>query len=225
MTPDERSIVTDFLKDLEKFRGTAKDPEAAELIDRAVRQNPDAAYVLVQHAILANRAMQSATARIKELESQVQGGGSQSSFLGGSPLMNRPSGPWGPWGSAPQQSGGYASSTPPQQQAAPPPISGGRMGSFFGNIASTAAGVAGGALLFEGLSGLLGGHSGWGWGGGGWGGAPVINEYINEASPQQADFGSTDVQMDDTSDAQQDADFGSQDADFGGDFGSSDDSV
>src|SRR5579864_345799 len=107
MTPDERSIVTDFLKDLEKFRGTAKDPEAAQLIDRAVRQNPDAAYVLVQHAILANRALQNATARIRDLESQVEGGrGSQSSFLGGgSPLLNRPSGPWGSVPRQPQSAG------------------------------------------------------------------------------------------------------------------------
>jgi hypothetical protein len=98
------------------------------------------------------------------------------------------------------------------------------LGSFLGSAASTAAGVASGALLFEGLSSLFGGRSGgWGWGGGGWGGAPVVNEYITEA-PQQADFSSTDVQMDDN-DIQQDADFGSQDADFGGDFGSSDDSI
>src|ERR1700722_7552940 len=114
MTPEERSIVTSFLKDLEQLRGTAKDAEAAGLIDSAIRRNPDAAYVLVQHAILADRALQSATARIKDLEGQLKGTASQSSFLGGSPLFDRPS---GPWGSAPPAAGAYAPTMPPQATA------------------------------------------------------------------------------------------------------------
>jgi hypothetical protein len=221
MTPEERSILTEFLQDLDRFRGADKDRDAADLIDRAIRQNPDAAYFLVQNAILSNRALQSAAARIRDLEGQSQGTRSQSSFLGGSPPLNRPS---GPWGSVPPQSGqrGYAPSAPQQPAAT---TGGGGLGSFLGSAATTAAGVAGGALLFEGLSSLFGGRSsGWGWGGGPWG-APVVNEYVNEAAPGQADFSSTDVQMDDTSDARQDADFGSQDVDLGGDFSSSDDSI
>jgi|SRR5579871_1054839 len=213
MTPEERPILNEFLSDLDRFRGASKDREAADLIDRAIRQNPDAAYFLVQNAILSNRALQSAAAHIKDLESRLQGADAPSSFLGSSTYSNRPSGPWGP---VPRQSVEYAAPAP---QQAPVAGGGGRLGSFLGSAASTAAGVAGGALLFEGLSSLFGGRSGgWGWGGGGWGGPPVINEYITEA-PQQADFSSTDVQMDDN------ADFGSQDTDFSADFGSSDDSI
>jgi len=215
MTPDERSILTEFLNDLNRFRGAARDREAADLIDRAIRQNPDATYFLVQNAILSNRALQSAAARIRDLEGQLQGGGSQSSFLGGSPPLNRPS---GPWGSVPPQSGGYAPSAAQQPAAA---SGGGGLGSFLGSAATTAAGVAGGALLFEGLSSLFGGRSGgWGWGGGGWGGAPVVNEYVTNVTDarQQADFSSVDQQMD-TADDQQDFDLG------GSDFSSSDDSI
>src|SRR5579872_7166759 len=186
MTPEERSILTEFLRDLDRFRGANKDREAADLIDRSIRQNPDAAYFLVQNAILSNRALQSAAARINELEGRLQGTSSQSSFLGGAVPPTRPSGPWGP---VPQQSGGYAPAAPQQSAAA---SGGGGLGSFLGHAATTAAGVASGALLFEGLSSLFGGRSGgWGWGGGGWGGAPVINEYVTEA-PQQTDFSSVD---------------------------------
>jgi hypothetical protein len=207
MTPEERSIVSNFLKDLEQFRGTAKDAEAAELIDSAIGRNPDAAYVLVQHAILANRALQNATARIKDLEAQLKGTGSQSSFLGGSPLFDRPSGPWGSASPAP---GAYAPSTPPQTVAASRP--GGGVASFLESAAMTAAGVAGGALLFQGLSGFLGGHHGlWG---GGWD-TPSFGDRGN-GFPAGADFSSVDDQMGNAD---------PQVADYGGDFGSSDDSI
>jgi hypothetical protein len=76
----------------------------------------------------------------------------------------------------------------------------------------TAAGVAGGALLFQGLSGFLGGnHSLWG---GGWDAPPYGDRDSGVAG--QADFSSVDDQM------------GSSDpqvADYGGDFGSSDNSI
>jgi hypothetical protein len=59
---------------------------------------------------------------------------------------------------------------------------GGGLGSFLRNAGTMAAGVAAGDFLFEGLSGLFGGHRGFGFGGGGFGGygAPVENVTINE---------------------------------------------
>jgi hypothetical protein len=45
-----------------------------------------------------------------------------------------------------------------------------RQQSFLGSVAETAAGVAGGMLLAEGVSSLFGGHHSSPWGGGGWGG-------------------------------------------------------
>ena len=51
------------------------------------------------------------------------------------------------------------------------------MGSFLRSAATTAAGVAAGALAFEGIESLFG-HGG-GWGGGGLGsGAPVVDETV-----------------------------------------------
>jgi len=205
MTPEERSIVSNFLRNLEQVRGTTKDPEAAELIDGAMRRNPDAAYVLVQHAILADRALQNATARIKDLEGQSKGTNAQSSFLGGSPLFDRPS---GPWGSVPPAAGGYAPSMPPPIGAAS--RFGGGVAGFLETAAMTAAGVAGGALLFQGLSGFLGGHHGF------WGGDAPLSTDTYSAVPDQADFSSVDDQMGNAD---------PQVADYGGDFGSSDDSI
>ena len=54
MTPEERSILQSFLADLSRTPNVTKDPEAEAMIADAVRANPDAAYLLVQHAILAD---------------------------------------------------------------------------------------------------------------------------------------------------------------------------
>ncbi|HTD55623.1 MAG TPA: DUF2076 family protein, partial [Silvibacterium sp.] len=57
-------------------------------------------------------------------------------------------------------------------------------GSFLRSAATTAAGVAAGALAFEGIESLFHGFGGGMWGGGGWGGggfgspAPVVDETV-----------------------------------------------
>jgi len=163
MTPDERTLLQRFLQDLVQTRGGAKDTEADTLINQALRTSPDAAYVLVQHAILSDQALQAAQEQIADLQDQLRNTAppqQSSSFLG------RPS----PWAQAAQQP------APPQPSGymGPGPFnSGGGLGSFLRSAGTTAAGVAGGALLFEGLSGLFGGHGGGfggGFGGGGFGG-------------------------------------------------------
>ena len=208
MTPDEKTLLTRFLQDLTSVRGGLKDAEASDLIDRSLRSNPDAAYLLVQHAIIADQALHAAQDRITQLEGQRgpaqptgQGGGS---FLGGG-------GPWqggqpqGDQQAYPQQSygqpgygqQGYGQQGYAQQQAQPayqpPPQRGGLLGGLFGGsqpaqpggfgsflrtAGTTAAGVAGGEFLFSGLSNMFGGGRGGGFGGG-YGGGPE-NVTINE---------------------------------------------
>jgi uncharacterized protein len=55
-------------------------------------------------------------------------------------------------------------------------------GSFLRNAAQTAAGVAAGALVFEGVESMFGGHGGGGFGGGGFGheGGTTINNYYED---------------------------------------------
>lgn len=198
MTPDERVLLTGFLQDLAQARSGAKDPEAASLISQAMNGNPDAPYLLVQHTIVADQALHAAQARIADLEAQLrraQAPAQPTSFLGagGSP-WGAPSGPTG----VPQTSAPYG---PP---AAPGPFSpGGGLGSFLRTAGTTAAGVAGGEMLFHGLSGLFGGGGGmFGAGGGMFGGSyaplsgsafaqPAENVTINNYGGQSGDEGST----------------------------------
>ena len=195
MTPQERDLLDRFLSDLSRARPGPKDAEAADRIDRALRGNPDAAYVLVQHAILSDQALQDAQGRIEELERGApapQGGGS---FLGGGQAQGGYAQPGGyppppPATSVPPTGGGLFGG------GAPGPFSGGGgLGGFLRSAGTTAAGVAGGAFLFEGLSGLFGGHRG-GQGFGGFGGGEnvTINEYGGDGDRQGfadgGDFGS-----------------------------------
>ena len=189
MTPDEKTLLTRFLQDLTQARGGLKDAEASDLIDRSLRTNPDAAYLLVQHAIIADQALHAAQDRISQLESQL--GGAQPTRQGGGSFL----GGGGPWQGGQQ---GYAPSSYPQQQPQaaayqPPPQRGGLLGGLFGGgqpaqpggfgsflrtAGTTAAGVAGGEFLFSGLSNMFGGGRGGGFGGG-YGGQEnvTINEY------------------------------------------------
>ncbi len=182
MTPQERDLLSRFLDDLARAQPGPKDSEAADQIDRALRDRPDAGYVLVQHAIVADAALHDARAQVADLQRQLeaaQGGQAapapaqtEPSFLGALFGRSRPNeqsgvaaGTAGPW-TAPATSAVPATRQPdpgyayPQGygQGGPGPFSGGGgLGSFLRSAGTTAAGVAGGAFLFEGLSDMFGG--------------------------------------------------------------------
>jgi hypothetical protein len=174
MTPDERTLLSSFLQDLAATRGVAKDPEAEAMIRQAMSMNPDAVYLLVQHAIVADQSLHAAQARIARLEQQATPmAPAASSFLPGNA---------GPWSSQPA----YA---PPPPQDRPGIFSGGGgLGSFLRSAGTTAAGVAGGEMLFSGLSDMFGGHHG---GGQGFFGGGEENVTINNYG-DDSDGGSDD---------------------------------
>ena len=72
MSPQETQSLQDFLNQLIQARGIAKDPQAEALIASAVAQQPDAAYLLVQRALLMDQALNMAKTQIASLQSQVQ---------------------------------------------------------------------------------------------------------------------------------------------------------
>src|SRR5580693_7193479 len=158
MTPDERALLQRFLQDLVQTRGVVKDPEADSMILDALRSSQEAPYVLVQHAIMSDQALHAAQDQIASLQDQLRNASPTTPptrFLGG------PS----PWSQA------AATQPEPQPQYQPQPqgrgyvgsgpfSSGGGLGSFLRNAGTTAAGVAGGAFLFEGISSLFGGRGG-----------------------------------------------------------------
>jgi hypothetical protein len=195
MTPDERALLQRFLQDLVQTRGVSKDPEADSMIRDALRASPDAPYVLVQHAILSDQALHAAQDQIANLQDQLQnaGSGPPARFTGGPSPWSQAAAPQPPpqpqWQPQPQPSRGFFG---------PGPFSsGGGLGSFLRNAGTTAAGVAGGALLFEGLSNLFGGGHGGGFGGfggGGFGGGPteVVNNYYDDGGSAGGDFGGGD---------------------------------
>lgn len=152
MNPEERTLLTRFLDELSTARTGAKDPEADAMIARALSSNPDAAYLLVQHAIVADQSLHAAQQRIAELERQQQiaPASSGNSFL---PQSNG-----GPWGT--RQPENYS---PPPPDARPGVFSGGGgLGSFLRSAGTTAAGVVGGEMLFSGLSDMFGHRGGGG---------------------------------------------------------------
>ncbi|AHX13659.1 ABC transporter substrate-binding protein [Dyella jiangningensis] len=173
MTPQEQQLLEDFLQRLVSAGGVAKDPQADALIRQRLAGQPDALYLLVQRSLLQQQALENAKAQIAQLQSQAGSQQSVGSFLGGQqPAWNAAPPPYPP--QAPAASPSWRErlfgGAPAQPPAAP---------SFLSQAATTAAGVAGGMFLFEGIESLMGGHHGGGFLGGG-GGQPTVIENITE---------------------------------------------
>ena len=177
MSPQEQQALENFLAQLTQARVGANDPQAEARILDAVARQPDAAYLLVQRAMLLDQALASAQAQIATLQNQLQAAqaGRSTSFMDSA---NN----WGSHASSPAPNPAYAPQQaapvqmPPQPQPAPaqPARSGffsGGLGSTLGSVATTAAGVAGGALLFQGIENMFHHNSG---GGGFFGQQPVM---------------------------------------------------
>ena len=155
MNPQERFVLEAYLDRLIQIRTAEKDPEADTMIRRAVRQQPDAAYLLVHRALLLERALERCKTRIADLE-RVQAPGSGNFLEPGSTVASQPQGA----ATSPQAAAGVSPSHPPAPGSTPS-VAGGAS-SFLGQAAATTAGVAGGAFLFEGLQRLFDHHSAFG---------------------------------------------------------------
>ena len=149
MQPEERDLIAGLFGRLNSFEAQPRDPEADRLITQSIASQPGASYLLVQTVLVQEQALKGAQARISELEAKVAAAPA-SGFLASAPKI-------GPWGNA---------SVPPKQpvQQAPaapafaPQAAAG--GGFLRQAMMTAAGVAGGALLFEGIRNMMGHNPG-----------------------------------------------------------------
>jgi len=135
VTPDERTLLQSFLSDLTQTPNVAKDPEADAMINEAVRSNPGAVYLLVQHAILADQALHAAQA---QLQSQLQ---SQPAPAFLPQPSNGALAPWAGQGGAPVPSSPFAANS--------------GLGGFLRNAGTMAAGVAAGDFLFQGIENIF----------------------------------------------------------------------
>jgi len=192
MTSEERNLISGLFDRLAPLAYQPRDAEAEKLINAQVSSNPASPYLLVQSALVWQQALTAAQTRIADLEKQLSEARTQQvprsfladvgHFLGGgtpSPAVSRPV-------------------AMPQPAQMPPPIPASSPGvGFLQTALSTAAGVAGGALLFQGIEGLLGHNAGpfSGIGGGGFGGVgafagqpEIVNNYF-EQSPSSPETG------------------------------------
>jgi len=195
VTTDERNMLADLANKIAQTPAPPKDAEAEEFIRSKIGSRPDALYLMTQTVLIQNLALQNAQQQIQDLQqraSQPAPVASGGSFLGGQGSAPRPGGY-----SSSQYSGSPQYAAPPPQYApappqyaqAPPqyaPAPGGAP-SFLRGAAQTAAGVAAGALAFEGIQALFS-HPGYGGGGfGGFGSGPtglpveetVVNNYYD----------------------------------------------
>jgi hypothetical protein len=155
MQQQERDLIADLFGRLQQFENQPRDPEAERLIASTIARQPAAPYLLTQTVIVQEEALKQARARIAELEAKANAG--SGSFLASAPKL-------GPWGAAPAQPQAPApaparpwdapTQAPMPQPQAQAPAGGG--GSFLRTALTTAAGVAGGALLFQGISSMFG---------------------------------------------------------------------
>jgi hypothetical protein len=228
MTPQERDLITSLFGRLQQAAGQAKDGDADALIRQGIAQHPDAPYLLVQTVLIEDMALAEAQRRIAELERQLAERPSAEpppSFL--SPHGSVPSaGPWGRTAPAPPAPGPVwtqSAAAPPAAPAMPamaPLAMPGASSGFLRQAAMTAAGVAGGALLFQGISSLFGPHYGGMFAGmqpqPGLG-ETVINNYYDTPAANDPTVQADDSQMSADEDYASDQDSG----DLGGDGGGS----
>ena len=205
MTPQEEQLLNSLVQKIDQTQLQEKDPDAEALLNRSLGQNPDALYILAQTVLVQNIALEQARAQVAQLQQAQQPPqpARATSFLGS--LLGHHDPPSAPVQSPPQP--GYQPVNPQYVQSPPPYdapqyqqpqyIAAGQP-SFLRGAMQTAAGVAAGALAFEGVESVLHGlggfgHPGMGWGGGGFGMGggfdrpveeTVVNNYYDD--PAQA---------------------------------------
>jgi hypothetical protein len=193
MTPQEQEMIGDLIDRVQKTQLTEKDMDAEQMLQQGLGRNPDSLYILAQTVLVQKYALEQsqtqlaqATAQIEQMQQHPEPKHA-TSFLGN--LLGRNDAPapppppppqgWTPVPTSPQYApaGGY-----PQYGA---PMGGG--GGFLQGAMQTAAGVAAGALAFEGIESLMHGFghaAGYSQGFGGFGGdgqrPEIVNNYYGD---------------------------------------------
>jgi uncharacterized protein len=250
MTPQESKLIEDLASRIAQTQVGQKDAEAENLIRQEIGSRPDALYILVQTVLVQTMALEQAKAQIADLQqklasAQTNPPAASTSFLGGlfgshaarPPAAPQPPPAQGGWQTAPQPPapGGWQTAPPAYAPAPGAAPAGGGASSFLRSAATTAAGVAAGALAFEGIESLIhgfghqGGVGGMG-GGSGFlqqpGGETIVNNYYDSPRDQVDEADRTDDLADTDVDdpGQNDADDQDTSGDGGDDTDTGDDS-
>ncbi|MGA8740375.1 MAG: DUF2076 domain-containing protein [Terracidiphilus sp.] len=212
MTPQEEQLLNSLIERVNQTQLQEKDPDAEALLNQKLGPNPDALYMLAQTVLVQNIALDQAKAQVSQLQQQVQQFQQHPQKAHTTSFLGRLLGEHDPAPQQPQQQAPapayqpvpqYAPpaqpypqySQPPYQQTQYVPVGG--QPSFLRGAMQTAAGVAAGALAFEGVESILNGfghgfgQGGYGFGGPGYGiggfgmgerpvGETVINNYYDD---------------------------------------------
>jgi uncharacterized protein len=169
MTPQEQEMIGDLIDRVQKTQLAEKDMDAEQMLQEGMGKNPDALYILAQTVLVQKYALEQAQGQLSQAKAQIERMQQHpeprhaTSFLGS--LLGRSDAPAPPppppqvysappQGYAPVQ--GYPQYGPvggyPQYG---PPMGMGGGGGFMRGALQTAAGVAAGALAFEGVESLM----------------------------------------------------------------------
>lgn len=172
MNNQEQTLIDDLFAKLKTAESTggARDAAVEAHINEHLRRQPAAPYYMAQAIVVQEAAVNQLNQQVRERDEQIlklqaelqqarsapapaSGGGGFLSglFGGGQPQRNTPPPSGGGW-----RDSGYAA--PPAPAAAPAPVPAKGSG-FLGSALQTAAGVAGGVMLAQGISSLFGHHN------------------------------------------------------------------
>ncbi len=203
MTPQEQQLIDGLIQRVNGTNLADKDPEAEGRLQQGLASNPNALYILSQTVIVQQYALDQAKQQLDALKSQLAQGNQQQppqkhtgfleSIFGShsDSSDSRPAAPPSQQGYAPVPNQGQPTYSPPPTYAPPAnyapaqTMGGGGGGGFLRSAAQTAAGVAAGALAFQGVESLLHGFGnniiggGSGLGGFGMGNEAPREEVIN----------------------------------------------
>jgi uncharacterized protein len=190
MTPQEQDMIGGLIDRVQKTQLAEKDMDAEQMLQEGLGRNPDAIYILAQTVLVQKYALEQSQAQFAQAKAQIEQMQQHpepkhaSSFLGN--LLGRNDAP-APAPPPPPQ--GWTQVPPAYTQGAPVPVGypqyGAPMGGgggFLQGAMQTAAGVAAGALAFEGVESLMHGFghaAGYGQGFGELGGGDRPTEVIN----------------------------------------------
>ena len=199
MTPQEQEMIGGLIDRVQKTQLAEKDMDAEQMLQQGLGQNPDALYILAQTVLVQKYALEQAQAQLAQAKAQMQHPEPKhaTSFLGS--LLGR-----NDRSAATTSSAGVSAASSGlsavcaggwyPQYGAPMGMGGG--GGFLQGAMQTAAGVAAGALAFEGIESLMHGfgHAA-GYGGQGFGGfdggqrpaEEVVNNYYGMTGERAED--------------------------------------
>jgi uncharacterized protein len=194
MTPQEQEMLQGLIQRVNQTQLPEKDPDAEQMLQQTLGRNADALYILAQTVLVQQYALDQAQKQLADLRAQAQQPKRATSFLGNllgqrdEPASPAPPPPPPQYATQPQYTPVPGYSAPP---AYAPSYGAPQGGGFLRSAAQTAAGVAAGALAFEGIESLMHGFghtAGYGSGLGSFGESErpeVINNYYGDASPHE----------------------------------------